>query len=161
MMYATTLALQYSTVINEFRYKMALCGNYIMISIYILIYCVLCGVRYLYCITISCKLHIMPESSRLFQLNEEEINQILFCDNSDLEEGLALDDEDVTYLATDIEYMKKNLATDEVLESTIDPPSASPANAAQNFEHASTAKQSSAVPLLATNSTFKWKKLNL
>jgi len=55
----------------------------------------------------------MPESSRLFQLNEEEINQILFCDNSDLEEGLALDDEDVTYLATDIEYMKKNLATDK------------------------------------------------
>ena len=48
-----------------------------------------------------------------------------------------------------------------MLESTIDPPSASPANAAQNFEHASTAKQSSAVPLLATNSTFKWKKLNL
>jgi len=137
---------------------MAWCGNYILISINILIYCVLCGFRY--CITISCKLNIMPKRSRLFQLNEKVIDQILLCDNSDSEEDLALDDEDINFLATDVEYAEKNLATDQVLESTINPPSASPVNAAQNSEHASTDKQSSAVPLLATNSTFKWKKLN-
>jgi len=102
----------------------------------------------------------MPKRSRLFQLNEKVIDQILLCDNSDSEEDLALDDEDINFLATDVEYAEKNLATDQVLESTINPPSASPVNAAQNSEHASTDKQSSAVPLLATNSTFKWKKLN-
>jgi len=95
----------------------------------------------------------MPKRSRLFQLNEEVINQILLYDNSDSEEDLALDDEDINFLAADVEYAGKNLAADEVLESTVDPPSASSANAAQNSE-------SSAVPSLATNSTFKWKMLN-
>jgi len=114
---------------------------------------ILCSVCFRYCITISRKVNIMPKRSRLFQLNEEVINQILLYDNSDSEEDLALDDEDINFLAADVEYAGKNLAADEVLESTVDPPSASSANAAQNSE-------SSAVPSLATNSTFKWKMLN-
>ena len=36
--------------------------------------------------------------NRVFQLNDNEIHQILFCDNSDTEDALIADDEDIGFL---------------------------------------------------------------
>ena len=37
----------------------------------------------------------MSTSTRLFYLKESEVEQILFCDNSDNEDNLILDEEDI------------------------------------------------------------------
>ena len=37
----------------------------------------------------------MSKSTRLFYLKESEVEEILFCDNSDNEDNLILDEEDI------------------------------------------------------------------
>ena len=43
----------------------------------------------------------------VFQLNDNEIHQILFCDNSDTEDALIADDKDIGFLESDIEQLEK------------------------------------------------------
>ena len=62
----------------------------------------------------------MTNQQRVFHLNSEKINQILFCDNSDTEDFLALDNEGVKFLEQDILHLE-NSALQEALEVTIDP----------------------------------------
>ena len=45
--------------------------------------------------------------NRVFQLNDYEIQQLLFCDNSDTEDALIADDEDIGFLESDIEQLEK------------------------------------------------------
>ena len=59
---------------------------------------------------------------KLFHLTESEVNQVLFCDNSDDEEGLTLDDEDLGFLEKDLEFIEKNGEMDYVVEVNIEPP---------------------------------------
>ena len=40
----------------------------------------------------------MPIRKKLSHLTESEVNQVVFCDNSDDEEGLTLVDDDLSFL---------------------------------------------------------------
>ena len=87
----------------------------------------------------------------------------MFCDNSDSEETLSLDDEDINFLAEDYEYAKKNMASDEMLEFTIDSTSGlhySPPPDSK-LTNILTDKHCSALPPLSPDSTFKWQNLTL
>ena len=64
----------------------------------------------------------MPIRKKLFHLTESEVNQVLFCDNSDDQEGLTLDDEDLGLLEKDLEFIEKNGEMDYVVEINIEPP---------------------------------------
>ena len=64
-------------------------------------------------------------SQKLFHLNENEIQPVLFCDISDSEDVLMLDDEDLEFLENDVEYQTKHQNCDsvpDVKEIIIDPP---------------------------------------
>ena len=62
----------------------------------------------------------MSKRSRLFQVYETQIEKILFCENSDSEDALQLDAEDINFLTADNDYAKENMKSGEVLECTID-----------------------------------------
>lgn len=64
----------------------------------------------------------MPIRKKLFHLSELEVNQVLFADNSDDEEGLVLDDEDLQFLEQDVEGMQETSEISDTLEVTIEPP---------------------------------------
>lgn len=60
---------------------------------------------------------------RLFEVNENSVNQLLFCNDSDTEDALALDDEDIGFLEDDIAQMNLNANTDDdPVEVYIEPP---------------------------------------
>ena len=40
----------------------------------------------------------MPKRKKLSHLTERKVNQVVFCDNSDGEEGFTLDDDDLGFL---------------------------------------------------------------
>ena len=48
----------------------------------------------------------MSTSTRLFYLKESEVDQILFCDNSDNEDNFILDEEDIGFLEEDIQSVE-------------------------------------------------------
>ena len=105
--------------------------------------------------------------SRLFELNEASINQILFCDNSDSEECLTLDDEDINFLGEDLETAKEIITqNDERIEVCIDSASASNSSLQQlqdihshvvTDQHGFTS--STSISETSLNSSFNWKKL--
>ena len=53
---------------------------------------------------------VMSSKSRqkLFQLHENKIHQILFCDNSDAKDALELDKENLGFLENVKEHVEKN-----------------------------------------------------
>ena len=48
------------------------------------------------------------KSTRVFEVNEDNVQQILFCDESDTEEVLALDEEDIQFLTDDMDHLERN-----------------------------------------------------
>ena len=52
-------------------------------------------------------------NTRLCELNEESVNQLLFRDNSDTEDALPLDDEDIGFLEDDLNQMDLNSNNDD------------------------------------------------
>ena len=63
----------------------------------------------------------MTNQQRIFHLNSEKINQILFCHDGDTEDALALRNERVKTLEQVVLYLENN-ALQEVQEVAIDPP---------------------------------------
>ena len=61
----------------------------------------------------------MPKAQKqkLFQLQDTEIQQILFCDNSETEDGLELDNEDLQFLEQDVEQIEQNPDIGQTLDS--------------------------------------------
>ena len=49
----------------------------------------------------------MPTRKKLSHLTEREENQVVFCDNSDDEEGLTLNDDDLGFLKKIYSLLKK------------------------------------------------------
>ena len=45
---------------------------------------------------------LSKNKTRLFEPNEESVNQLLFRDNSDTEDALPLDDENIGFLEDDL-----------------------------------------------------------
>ena len=50
---------------------------------------------------------------RLFEVNEKSVNQVLFCNDSDTEDALALDDEDLGILEEDLDQLDPNTNNDD------------------------------------------------
>ena len=96
----------------------------------------------------------MANQQRVFHLNSEKINQILFCDNSDTEDSLALDNEDVEFLEQDMLHLE-NSALQEVLEVAIDP-----AVALQSPSHKDSLTTNKISSIASTDTQFNWKKLS-
>ena len=63
----------------------------------------------------------MSRSRKQFQLTDAEINRILFCDESDTEDALVLDDEDIDFLEDDVTQMEESSNTEDIMV-VIDPP---------------------------------------
>ena len=55
-----------------------------------------------------------------FWLTDAEINRILFCDESDTEDALILDDDDIYFLEDDVTQMEANSNTGDI-NVVIDP----------------------------------------
>ena len=45
------------------------------------------------------------KSTQVFEVNEDNVQQILFCDESDTEEVLTLDEEDIRFLTNDMDHL--------------------------------------------------------
>ena len=56
----------------------------------------------------------MSRSRKLFELSDAEINCILFCNDSDTEDALVLDDEDIDFIENDVAEMKANSNTEDI-----------------------------------------------
>ena len=92
------------------------------------------------------------KQKRFFQLSDEKVSQILFCDESDTEDALILDQKDLSFLKNDLEMLEKSPL--DQIEVTIEPP--------ENF--AADTKECSAEG--SCNSThnetvFHWKKISV
>ena len=56
-------------------------------------------------------------------MSDIEINRILFCNDSDTEDALVLDDEDINFIEDDVAKMEANLNTEDIsviIDSPID-----------------------------------------
>ena len=60
------------------------------------------------------------KQKRFFQLSDEKVSQILFCDESDTEDALILDQKDLSFLKNDLEMLEKSPL--DQIEVTIEPP---------------------------------------
>ena len=59
------------------------------------------------------------KQKHFFQLTDEKVTQILFCDESDTEDALIVDQEDLSFLKNDIEMLEN---PPDQIEVTIEPP---------------------------------------
>ena len=50
---------------------------------------------------------------RLFEVNKKSVNQVLFCNDSDMEDALALDDGDLGFLEDDLDQLDLNAKNDD------------------------------------------------
>ena len=60
------------------------------------------------------------KQKRFFQLSDEKVSQILFCDESDTEDALILDQKDLSFLKNDIEMLEESPL--DRIKVTIEPP---------------------------------------
>ena len=63
----------------------------------------------------------MSRSRKLFEFSDAEINRILFCDDSDTENALVLDDENIDFMEDNVAEMEANWNTEHI-SVIIDPP---------------------------------------
>ena len=76
----------------------------------------------------------MPNNAnKVFEVTDKEVNRILFSDDSDDEEQLLLDDEDLEFLENDFDYVESNDNADKI-EVVIQPPAGND----MNSEHCET-----------------------
>ena len=70
----------------------------------------------------------MPnKANKVFEVTDKEVNRILFGDDSDDEEQLLLDDEDLEFLENDFDYVESNDNADKI-EVVIRPPAGNDMN---------------------------------
>ena len=62
------------------------------------------------------------KSTQVFEVNQDNVQQILFCDESDTEEVLTLDEEDIRFLTNDMDHLQRKKDADGTVEVTIEPP---------------------------------------
>ena len=100
--------------------------------------------------------------TRLFHLHENQIDEILFCDNSDTEECFQLDDEDFGFLEDDLEKLESKTENADPFEVIIE----SSENAQvktksdeqlHSLEHSDLHERSSSSK---SSLEFQWKKLD-
>ena len=112
---------------------------------------------------------------KVFHLNAAEVNQILFCDESDTEDALPLDDEDINFLESDMDLLSINRPNaGGQMEVVIEPSSMtqrpnqdgtdcqSTRMTTSESESPSTSSLPSATTTatVSTDTTFKWKKMS-
>ena len=99
-------------------------------------------------------------TKRLFLLNQGEIQQSLFCDNSDDEEALELNDEDVQFLENDLEDIEQNTNAMEPAEVVIEPAYVEnlEANSISEIDCSNNTSRSSR-SVSNSNIQFSWQKL--
>ena len=88
----------------------------------------------------------------VFQLSDEKVSQIFFCDESDTEDALILDQEDLSFLKNDVEILEESPLNQ--IKVTIEPP--------ENFA-ADTKECSAEGSCNSTNNetVFRWKKISV
>ena len=94
---------------------------------------------------------------RYFYLHEAEIQQLLVCDNSDTEDALVLDEEDIGFLEshiTAVEERKDGVESDPV-EVIIELPKEANCQSCYNKSSDHPAMPTSSLP---ENLSFVWKK---
>ena len=72
----------------------------------------------------------MPSRDRLFKIHEEDVEQILLADNSDDEDNLPLDEEDVSFLVEDVDNVGEEVIIERPLRASTPIPSTTFAPAA-------------------------------
>ena len=104
----------------------------------------------------------MSSKERIFHLSAEEVSQILICDDSDTEDALPLDQEDVEFLEEDLEQHLQSSASEEVIEVAIETQnfSQTPAEDEMDSTHSQRASSSNCVTDAATDTNFSWKELS-
>ena len=95
---------------------------------------------------------------KLFQIDEEKIQYLLFCDNSDTEDAIELDEEDIGFLKKDLDHIAENVkvANFEPVEVVIDPPIQS-SNA--NTSTASSLQANEQKSMSSEEVKYRWKKV--
>ena len=70
----------------------------------------------------------MPnKANKVFEVTDKVVNRILFSDDSDDEEQLLLDDEDLEFLKNDFDYVESKDNADKI-EVVIQPPAGNDMN---------------------------------
>ena len=70
----------------------------------------------------------MPnKANKVFEVTDKEVNRILFGDDSNDEEQLLLDDENLEFLENDFDYVESNNNVDKI-EVVIEPPAGNDMN---------------------------------
>ena len=108
----------------------------------------------------------MPKAQKqkLFQLQDTEIQQILFCDNSDTEDGLELDNEDLQFLEQDVEQIEQNPDIGQsnpevIIEPALDPSVSAGFSQNQTLDSNHTTSTVTSQPMPNEDICFKWKKI--
>ena len=104
----------------------------------------------------------MSTKRRLFQLNNTEVNQILFCDDSDTEDVLQLDNEDIRFLESDMATVQEPDSPDQV-EVVIEAVAAGSVQETTTEGHANQATLHLSTDSPSTvfdDTTFKWKMMS-
>ena len=103
----------------------------------------------------------MPlKSSRYFHVQEDQVQHLLFCDNSNTEDALPLDEEDLEFLENDVDAIEQaadGVIETEAIEVVINPPSTS-FDPLQNQNFAECSNSSSSVSSLIRDVKFSWNK---
>ena len=108
----------------------------------------------------------MPKAQKqkLFQLQDTEIQQILFCDNSDTEDGLELDNEDLQFLEQDVEQIEQNPDIGQsnpevIIEPALDPSVSAGFSQNQTLDSNHRTSTVTSQPMPNEDICFKWKKI--
>ena len=104
----------------------------------------------------------MSTKRRLFQLNNTEVNQILFCDDSDTEDVLQLDNKDIRFLESDMATVQEPDSPDQV-EVVIEAVAAGSVQETTTEGHANQATLHLSTDSPSTvfdDTTFKWKMMS-
>ena len=103
----------------------------------------------------------MSSKERIFHLSAEEVSQILICDDSDTEDALPLDQEDVEFLEEDLEQHLQSSASEEVIEVAIETQnfSQTPAEDEMDSTHSQRASSSNCVTDAATDTNFQLERV--
>ena len=112
---------------------------------------------------------------KVFHLNAAEVNQILFCDESDTEDALPLDDEDINFLESDMDLLSINRPNtggqmEVVIESSsmtqrpnqdgTDCQSTRMTTSESESPSTSSLPSATTTATVSTDTTFKWKKMS-
>ena len=93
--------------------------------------------------------------NKVFEVTDENINRILFVDDSDAEEDLFLDEEDLNFLEEDINFVQSNVEIEKV-EVVIEPAASASSNDERHVHLQHSIEVDSSLHL-HEEPTFHWK----